>query len=160
MAPDHDTTMAPVALDSATAAIRSATSWTCPRTMPHPSQQQILVFQPHLTVRSPAVAVTSALTMGTTLPQGLVTASRVSTPGSTDKALRTFLRSASTRKHSNDLADGNVYVGFYYFVGNKVCTLYIPKIVQPEVTAHPDGTAVTEGETWEGFLGQASNASA
>ena len=45
-------------------------------------------------------------------------------------------------------------------MGNKVRTLYIPKIVQPEVTAHPDGAAVTEGETWEGFLGQTSNATA
>ena len=53
-----------------------------------------------------------------------------------------------------------VYAGLYYFIGNKVCTLYIPKIVQPEVTVHPDGAAVTEGETWEGFLGQASNTTA
>ena len=98
--------------------------------------------------------------MGTTLPQGLVTASRAPTPGATDKTVRTFLRSASTRKRINDLADGKVYAGFYYFVGNKVRTLYIPKIVQPEVTAHPDGAAVIEGETWEGFLGQASNATA
>ena len=64
--------------------------------------------------------------MGTTLPQGLVTASRVSTLGSTDKALQTFLHSASTQKRSNDLADGKVYAGLYYFAGNKVCTLYIP----------------------------------
>jgi hypothetical protein len=72
--------------------------------------------------------------------------------------MKTFLRSASTRKHINDLVDGKVYAGFYYFVGNKICTLYIPKIVQPEVTAHPDGTSISEGEPREGFLDQASNA--
>ncbi len=43
-------------------------------------------------------------------------------------------------------------------LGNKVHTLYIPEIVQPEVTAHPDGAAIMQGKTWEGFLGQASNA--
>jgi hypothetical protein len=57
----------------------------------------------------------------------------------------------------NNLADGKVYAGMYYYMGNKVCTLYIPRIVQPEVTAHPNHANVPNGETWEGFLGQASN---
>ena len=50
--------------------------------------------------------------------------------------------------------------GFIIFVGNKVHTLYIPKLVQPKVAAHPDGAAITEGKTWEGFLDQTSNATA
>jgi hypothetical protein len=98
------------------------------------------------------------MTMGTTLPLGLVTTSKATSPGATDKAIKSFLHSASTQKRINDLADGKVYAGFYYFVGNKVRTLYIPKIIQPEVIANPNGTNVSDGETWEGFLGQVSNA--
>ena len=74
-------------------------------------------------VHFPTVAVTSNLTMGTALPQGLITPSRVSAPGSTDKALRTFLHSASIQKRINNLVDCKVYAGFYYFWGNKVRTL-------------------------------------
>ena len=56
---------------------------------------------------------------------------------------RTFLCSASTSKCINDLIDGKVYAGFYYLVGNKFCTLYIPKIKQSEVTTHPDSSVIT-----------------
>lgn len=86
--------------------------------------------------------------MGTTLPQGLVTASKAPTPGGTDKAIKTFLHSPLTCECINDLVDA----------GNNVFTLYILTIVQPKVTSHPDGAAVMEGKTREGFLGQASNA--
>ena len=111
-----------------------------------------------LTQSCPCITVTSNLTMGTTLPLGLITASKATSPGARDKAIKSFLHSASTLKRINDLADGKVYVGFYYFAGNKVHTLYIPKIVQPEVTTNHNGANVSEGKTWEGFLGQASNA--
>jgi hypothetical protein len=98
--------------------------------------------------------------MGTSLPPGLVTASKAPAPGGTDKAFKTFLTTASVRKRINDLVDGKRFAGFYYEAGDKVRTLYIPKIVTPEVTTYPDGTDPSEGETWEGFLGQGSNATA
>ena len=88
--------------------------------------------------------------MGTALPPGLITASKAPAPGGTDKAF----------KRINDLVDGKRFAGFYYETGDKVRTLYIPKIVTLEVTSHPDGTDPSEGETWEGFLGQGSNATA
>jgi hypothetical protein len=98
--------------------------------------------------------------MGTTLPPGLVTASKAPAPGGTDKAFKAFVKTASVRKRINDLVDGKIFAGFYYLTGDKVRTLYIPKIVTPEVTSHPDGSDLVEGETWEGFVGQGSNATA
>ena len=98
--------------------------------------------------------------MGTTFPPGLVTASKAPAPGGTDKAFKTFLKTASVRKRINDLVDGKTFAGFYYLTGDKVRTLYIPKIVTPEVTSHPNDSDLVEGETWEGFIGQGSNATA
>ena len=82
--------------------------------------------------------------MGTTLPQGLVTASKAPAPGGTDKAIKAFLRSASIRKRINDLADGKAFAGFYYLTGNKIRTMYTPKLVNPDVTP---SAAAAESET-------------
>ena len=67
--------------------------------------------------------VTSNLTMGTTLPPGLVMASKAPAPGGRDKAFKTFLRTASVRKRIKDLVDGKNLSGFYYYTGDKVHTM-------------------------------------
>ena len=94
-----------------------------------------------------AAAVTSNLTLGTDIPLGLVMASRTSNPGGTDKAMKAFLRSAATCKRVSNLAGGKTFTGFYYFSGEKVRTLYVPKVIPPEISAHADGTDAAEGKT-------------
>ena len=93
--------------------------------------------------------------MGTTLPPGLVTASKAPAPGGTDKAFKTFFKTSSVRKRINDLVDGKTFAGFYYLMEDKVRTMYIPKIVTPEVTSNPDGTDPPTGKP-----GRASSAKA
>lgn len=97
----------------------------------------------------------SNLTMGTTLPLGLVTASKAPTPGGMDKAFKNFLRTALVCKRINDLVDGKIFAGFYYYMADNVRAMCIPKIVTPKVTAHPDGT-----DPLEGNLGKVSSVKA